>query len=209
MKLAGWSLRRRADVLPQFAAVVSISRIRRPSPPPSAGEPPGTRQGPTSGPRPGRPAEPRPLFRRYCQVDEKLVDRPPRCWARASREPAMRGINNGRRPQLDNTTRSARTSPPAISRCVRSCHVHAAAQAPGRHRPTVSDRRALNYRHRSIACRCRDSAGSSASSIRMPLRSVMFARMAFVPLARVSPTLAPRCRNIAVAASMFSTCTPK
>ena len=39
----------------------------------------------------------------YCQVDEKLVDRPPRYWARASREPAMRGINNGRRPQLDNT----------------------------------------------------------------------------------------------------------
>ena len=25
----------------------------------------------------------------YCQVDEKLVDRPPRYWARASREPAM------------------------------------------------------------------------------------------------------------------------
>ena len=40
---------------------------------------------------------------RYCQVDEKLVDRPPRYWARASRKPAMLGIKNGRRPQLDNT----------------------------------------------------------------------------------------------------------
>ena len=40
---------------------------------------------------------------RYCQVNEKLVDRPPRYWARASREPAMLGIKNGRRPQLDNT----------------------------------------------------------------------------------------------------------
>ena len=39
----------------------------------------------------------------YCQVNEKLVDRPPRYWARASREPAMLGIKNGRRPQLDNT----------------------------------------------------------------------------------------------------------
>ena len=40
---------------------------------------------------------------RYCQVDEKLVDRPPRYCARASREPAMLGIRNGRQPQLDNT----------------------------------------------------------------------------------------------------------
>ena len=39
----------------------------------------------------------------YCQVDEKLVDRPPRYWARANREPAILGIKNGRRPQLDNT----------------------------------------------------------------------------------------------------------
>ena len=39
----------------------------------------------------------------YCQVDEKLVDRPPRYWARASREPVMLGIRNGRQPQLDNT----------------------------------------------------------------------------------------------------------
>ena len=41
---------------------------------------------------------------RYCQVDEKLVDHPPRCWARARREPAMLGIRNGRQPQLDNTS---------------------------------------------------------------------------------------------------------
>ena len=40
----------------------------------------------------------------YCQVDEKFVDRPPRYWARASREPAMLGIRNGRQPQLDNTS---------------------------------------------------------------------------------------------------------
>ena len=33
---------------------------------------------------------------RYCHVDEKLVDRPPRYWARASREHAMPGIRNGR-----------------------------------------------------------------------------------------------------------------
>ena len=39
----------------------------------------------------------------HSQVDEKLVDRPPRYWTRASREPAMLAIKNGRRPQLDNT----------------------------------------------------------------------------------------------------------
>ena len=39
----------------------------------------------------------------HCQVDEKLVDRPPRYWAPARREPAMLGIKNGRQPQLDNT----------------------------------------------------------------------------------------------------------
>ena len=39
----------------------------------------------------------------HSQVNEKLVERPPRYWARASREPAMLGIKNGRRPQLDNT----------------------------------------------------------------------------------------------------------
>ena len=32
---------------------------------------------------------------RYCQVDEKLVDQPPRYGARASREPAMLGVKNG------------------------------------------------------------------------------------------------------------------
>ena len=41
---------------------------------------------------------------RYCQVDEKLVERLPRYWARASREPVILGIKNGRRPQLDNTS---------------------------------------------------------------------------------------------------------
>ncbi len=44
------------------------------------------------------------LSRGYCQGDEKHVDRPPRYWARARREPTMLGINNGRRPQLDNTS---------------------------------------------------------------------------------------------------------
>ena len=49
------------------------------------------------------PYEAKRESRGYCQVNEKLVDRPPRYWARASREPAMLGIKNGRRPQLDNT----------------------------------------------------------------------------------------------------------
>ena len=40
---------------------------------------------------------------RYCQVDEKLADRPPRYWARVRREPAMLGIRNGCQPQLDST----------------------------------------------------------------------------------------------------------
>ncbi len=40
---------------------------------------------------------------RHCQVGGKRVDRPPRYWARARREPAMLGIRNGRRSQLDNT----------------------------------------------------------------------------------------------------------
>ena len=65
------------------------------------------------------------------------------------------------------------------------------------------------YFQRSIACRCADSGGSSASSMRTPFKSVMFDRMAFVGLARVSLTFAPRRLNIAVAAAMFSTCTPK
>ena len=61
----------------------------------------------------------------YCQVDEKLVDRPPRYWARASREPAMLGIRNGRQPQLDNTiwghhAGRGRPAPPGrLLRCVR------------------------------------------------------------------------------------------
>ena len=39
----------------------------------------------------------------YCQVDEKLDDRPPpRYWVRARREPAMLGIRYGGQPQLDN-----------------------------------------------------------------------------------------------------------
>ena len=46
------------------------------------------------------------VFVRYGSVDATLVDRPPRGWARASREPAMLGTNNGRRPQLDKTVRS-------------------------------------------------------------------------------------------------------
>ena len=46
------------------------------------------------------------VFVRYGSVDATLVDRPPRSWARASREPAMLGTNNGRRPQLDTTVRS-------------------------------------------------------------------------------------------------------
>ena len=44
---------------------------------------------------------------RHCQVDEKLVEQPPRYWAPARREPAMLGIKNGRQPQLDNTPRGA------------------------------------------------------------------------------------------------------
>ena len=45
----------------------------------------------------------------YCQVDEKLIDLPPRYWAPARREPAMMGIRNGRQAQLDNTM------PPAVA----------------------------------------------------------------------------------------------
>ncbi len=32
---------------------------------------------------------------RYCQVDEKLADRPPRYWARGRRERAMLGVRLG------------------------------------------------------------------------------------------------------------------
>ena len=45
---------------------------------------------------------------RYCQVDEKLVDRPPRYWVLARREPTMLGIKTGRQPQLDNTVAPAK-----------------------------------------------------------------------------------------------------
>ena len=44
----------------------------------------------------------------HCQVDEKLVDRPPRYWAPARLERAMLGIRNTRQPQLDNTPQMAR-----------------------------------------------------------------------------------------------------
>ena len=62
----------------------------------------------------------------YCQVDEKLVDQPPRWWARARREPAMLGIRNGRQPQLDSTIASPEEpeirdqkmgTPPRETRC--------------------------------------------------------------------------------------------
>ncbi len=56
-----------------------------------------------------RPEEPDRVAGGYCQVDEKPVDQPPRCWARARHEPAMLGIRNGRQPQLDNTQRIAFT----------------------------------------------------------------------------------------------------
>ena len=46
----------------------------------------------------------RVLFEGYCQVDEKLVDRPPRYWVLARREPTMLGIKTGRQPQLDPNT---------------------------------------------------------------------------------------------------------
>ena len=39
----------------------------------------------------------------YCQVDVKLVDRPPRYCARVRREPAILGTRNGYQLQLDNT----------------------------------------------------------------------------------------------------------
>ena len=58
-----------------------------------------------------------PVAEGHCQVDENHVDRPPRYWALARREPTMLGIKNSRQPQLDNTLPSAARahSPPAIS----------------------------------------------------------------------------------------------
>ena len=47
------------------------------------------------------------LVLRYCQVDEKLVDRPPRYWVLARREPTMLGIKTGRQPQFDCEHHSA------------------------------------------------------------------------------------------------------
>ena len=46
----------------------------------------------------------------YCQVDEKLIDLPPRYWPRARREPAILGIRNGHQPQLDNTLQPHRVA---------------------------------------------------------------------------------------------------
>ena len=74
----------------------------------------------------------------YCQVNEKLVDRPPRYWARASREPAMLGINNGRRPQLDNTFKEpAPFGERALSRNVRTDTPAASPRSEARSRPTT------------------------------------------------------------------------
>ena len=41
----------------------------------------------------------------HSQVDEKLVECPPRYWAPVRREPAILGTKSGRQPQLDNTVR--------------------------------------------------------------------------------------------------------
>ena len=75
--------------------------------------------------------------------------------------------------------------------------------------PTLDTVWPSGYCQRSIACRCNDSGGSSASSMRSPFTSVMFDRMALVSLLRISDTSAPRCLNIAVAASISSTWRPK
>src|SRR6185436_535634 len=72
----------------------------------------------------------------------------------------------------------------------------------------AQDERAHGDYHRFMACRCIDSGGSSASSMRMPFGSVMLLRIAFVSLVRISPTFTPRALNISVAAFMFSTWMP-
>ena len=82
----------------------------------------------------------------HSQVDAKLVDRPPRGWARASREPAMLGTNNGRRPQLDKTVRSHQ-------------------RGIGRHRPT--DAVAACPKH--VPSERRSSGDRSGSSARILL----------------------------------------
>ena len=86
---------------------------------------------------------------RYCQVDEKLVDRPPRYWARARRKPAILGIKNGRRPQLDNTaatTADPRYTPSTTQREARTLDTQAryarwqtAYRALKQQRPRMSD----------------------------------------------------------------------
>ena len=58
------------------------------------------------------------------KVNEKLVERPPRCWAPVRREPAMLGISNGRQPQFDNTLGAAsrfRWSARRTDRNITSC----------------------------------------------------------------------------------------
>ena len=98
---------------------------------------------------------------RYCQVDEKLVDRPPRYWARASREPAMLGIRNGRQPQLDNTLRGVRAD--GHERPDDVCRHRVLAHADGRSgsrdwgtRMTFASQRGARHRVRAaclIACK--------------------------------------------------------
>ena len=99
----GVRFRDAADLLAQHGLTVSDDAIRlwcldfdsADAPPAHA----------STGPA-GRHLAPRQGLRQVCSVDATLVDRPPRGWARASREPAMLGTNNGRRPQLDTTVRS-------------------------------------------------------------------------------------------------------
>ena len=83
--------------------VVAGGRARRPAGPESTNE----SASPTSSSGPAESRMTPPASSRYCQVDEKLVDLPPRYWARARREPAMLSIRNGRQPQLDNTVAGA------------------------------------------------------------------------------------------------------
>ena len=107
----------------------------------------------------------------YCQVDEKLVDQPPRCWARSRREPAMLGIRNGRQPQLDNTREknSRRTCAPAAGRvCVPTWAVE-----PPRVRRII--RRAVDPRLpvAAPAARCAGPSGhararGAVSAVRLP-----------------------------------------
>src|SRR6185312_6035461 len=47
---------------------------------------------------------------------------------------------------------------------------------------TLNDALGRDYRQRCIACRCSESGGSSANSMRLPNGSVILFRMAFVPL---------------------------